>query len=120
MRLELYRCTPVLDYAHIFQFHKGAIRTIKAHFGVTPSDKFQFHKGAIRTIYTKQDAVYYPYFNSIKVRLEHANGCEPTHKNVFQFHKGAIRTMEGNDRQDPVRHFNSIKVRLEQTESAKK
>ena len=55
----------------IFQFHKGAIRTrkqtdrgkhpsyfnsikvrleLKAHFGVTPSDKFQFHKGAIRTL----------------------------------------------------------------------
>ena len=33
-----------------FQFHKGAIRTIEAHFGVRPNSQFQFHKGAIRTL----------------------------------------------------------------------
>ena len=27
VRLELYRITPQLDYADVFQFHKGAIRT---------------------------------------------------------------------------------------------
>ena len=46
-----------------FQFHKGAIRTIKAHFGVTPADKFQFHKGAIRTT----TSLYFCYGSFISI-----------------------------------------------------
>ena len=34
------------------------------------------------------------YFNSIKVRLEHANANASYLKQLFQFHKGAIRTRE--------------------------
>ena len=75
-----------------FQFHKGAIRTIKAHFGVTPPDKFQFHKGAIRTISSLVMRVLLIYFNSIKVRLEPAPFTPSTDDVGFQFHKGAIRT----------------------------
>ena len=56
-----------------FQFHKGAIRTIKKSFQNRDfSTLFQFHKGAIRT--------------------EQA-GLNPNLMMKFQFHKGAIRTL---------------------------
>ena len=55
-----------------------------------------------------------PYFNSIKVRLEHKmREYSNFYAALFQFHKGAIRTL--NNDKTPVcnSHFNSIKVRLE-------
>ena len=36
-------------YAHLFQFHKGAIRTWETKSGNDALCQFQFHKGAIRT-----------------------------------------------------------------------
>ena len=54
-------------------------------------------------------------FNSIKVRLRHADRLLPCPPTSFQFHKGAIKTpyVAGW----PVRDvcFNSIKVRLRHT-----
>ena len=36
----------------------------------------------------------FPYFNSIKVQLEHGVGVEDNSKaEQFQFHKGTIRTL---------------------------
>ena len=55
----------------IFQFHKGAIRTINSLVVKDYPIKFQFHKGAIRTLGSPDD-----------LRRDV----------LFQFHKGAIRT----------------------------
>ena len=54
---------------------------------------FQFHKGAIRTLQASGNLNGRTYFNSIKVRLElrTLKAC-PISFGVFQFHKGAIRT----------------------------
>ena len=78
----------------IFQFHKGAIRTLVGAGFYTDTLKFQFHKGAIRThlIHQSSDRLL-----------------------VFQFHKGAIRTLCRGTRPCPGSNFNSIKVRLELT-----
>ena len=76
-----------------FQFHKGAIRTLRDSRVDRHASIFQFHKGAIRTLRERVPICCLPYFNSIKVRLERKHedaslmGDEP-----FQFHKGAIRT----------------------------
>ena len=56
---------------HLFQFHKGSIRTRDAWGKPLAINRFQFHKGSIRTL----TAVAYGYldevrFNSIKVQLE--------------------------------------------------
>ena len=75
-----------------FQFHKGAIRTI-GYGRETEGLPFQFHKGAIRTLARRLFDNCESYFNSIKVRLEHAHGERGDGSNLsFQFHKGAIRT----------------------------
>ena len=54
--------------------------------------EFQFHKGAIRTIRFFGYFVFVAYFNSIKVRLEPNKRTEQEERELFQFHKGAIRT----------------------------
>ena len=53
---------------------------------------FQFHKGAIRTILPVILRVVFWYFNSIKVRLEPTSPFANEKVTTFQFHKGAIRT----------------------------
>ena len=54
---------------------------------------FQFHKGAIRTVGENHLSKDKNNFNSIKVRLEQAVGhLLNAAILVFQFHKGAIRT----------------------------
>ena len=53
------------------------------------------------------------YFNSIKVRLEHAIRHTHDIPAKFQFHKGTIRTTEIEHKLVIFLHFNSIKVRLE-------
>ena len=62
---------------------------------------FQFHKGAIRTLnFLDLRFSNLPYFNSIKVRLEHASDFViPEMDSIFQFHKGAIRTHIDEKRQ---------------------
>ena len=53
---------------------------------------FQFHKGTIRTKNLRLIARSLSYFNSIKVRLEHLSFDNNTTMDLFQFHKGTIRT----------------------------
>ena len=53
---------------------------------------FQFHKGAIRTLVEKSLRTHSLNFNSIKVRLERNALQKRSRALVFQFHKGAIRT----------------------------
>ena len=48
MRLELKNEQGKLR-AEIFQFHKGAIRTLDPRGANASALRFQFHKGAIRT-----------------------------------------------------------------------
>ena len=75
---------------------------------------FQFHKGAIRTIYDAAVPGLKAHFNSIKVRLEQAVGYLLNAAIlVFQFHKGAIRTDSQYISTELLLNFNSIKVRLE-------
>ena len=120
--------------AQIFQFHKGAIRTVvnmvmSLRFLYFNSIKvrlehpdfanqvlahlFQFHKGAIRTVPAQQHGIEYTKFQfhkgAIRTRL-----ITPLLKfNKFQFHKGAIRTRFLQRNRRINRNFNSIKVRLE-------
>ena len=81
---------------------------------------FQFHKGAIRTDSSACYLLFCIDFNSIKVRLEPVCHAIRPMSVRFQFHKGAIRTS--------VKfvcmlltnlNFNSIKVRLELIEVVK-
>ena len=53
---------------------------------------FQFHKGAIRTLIECNYSDKYLDFNSIKVRLELSAQLDQINFTTFQFHKGAIRT----------------------------
>ena len=76
----------------LFQFHKGTIRTIILNCLVSMSNIFQFHKGTIRTCIPATTIRAYPYFNSIKVRLEQKESASACILNQFQFHKGTIRT----------------------------
>ena len=97
----------------IFQFHKGAIRTIsKISFSKSilnfNSIKVRLELGAVvGGVVVRGD------FNSIKVRLELHRSGEGSERQTFQFHKGAIRT--DIERQNCLifSDFNSIKVRLE-------
>ena len=54
-----------------------------------------------------------PYFNSIKVQLEHRLKDSVFDLSVFQFHKGTIRTYQQPDVAILHQYFNSIKVQLE-------
>ena len=114
MRLERnsFECDVIATY--LFQFHKGAIRTllsnlsenvtlnfnsIKVRLEQSIADhsfegysRFQFHKGAIRT------------FGAV---------IQSRKNDKFQFHKGAIRTELSCSLQHHNGDFNSIKVRLE-------
>ena len=63
------------------------------NISVIPCKIFQFHKGAIRTLILAEFSKYLIYFNSIKVRLELSFFERQFFIDVlFQFHKGAIRT----------------------------
>ena len=78
---------------HIFQFHKGTIRTRIRGQIINIAKRFQFHKGTIRTIADQEPKKLLRNFNSIKVRLEHTGGNRVTFDSGFQFHKGTIRTL---------------------------
>ena len=49
VRLER-RIILIIIYLEIFQFHKGAIRTVRTDKSAYYYVSFQFHKGAIRTV----------------------------------------------------------------------
>ena len=65
---------------------------LNSQLSVAKYSGFQFHKGAIRTHKPAGQLCSVPYFNSIKVRLEHADTHNKEADTAFQFHKGAIRT----------------------------
>ena len=75
---------------------------------------FQFHKGAIRTLLSNLSENVTLNFNSIKVRLEQSIADHSFEGySRFQFHKGAIRTDVISGVKTANQYFNSIKVRLE-------
>ena len=92
MRLEHAQIGSSGDYAQIFQFHKGAIRTRNPRQVHAGNPEFQFHKGAIRTLADNPPSAPPNNFNSIKVRLEPKHADDTSYFIGFQFHKGAIRT----------------------------
>ena len=97
---------------HLFQFHKGTIKTLLSRYCLHKLRVFQFHKGTIKTQRNTKLRPFPQYFNSIKVRLKRFAlelvGCVLE----FQFHKGTIKTSAYADASDPLCDFNSIKVRL--------
>ena len=78
-----------------FQFHKGTIRTSGVREPCKGGSRFQFHKGTIRTLNYPFISHVIAYFNSIKVRLEHSVSLSLMFfVYIFQFHKGTIRTKQ--------------------------
>ena len=73
---------------------------------------YQFHKGTIKTLHRRCESRHYPYFNSIKVRLKHADTTPSLSMYQFQFHKGTIKSLPSWATSICLSHFNSIKVRL--------
>ena len=75
---------------------------------------FQFHKGAIRTIVDLSLNAFDNYFNSIKVRLEHMGVVGSP---LFRFNFNSIKVRLELKAEKGVKislpNFNSIKVRLE-------
>ena len=55
---------------HLFQFHKGTIKTKKSNSLKGIGSSFQFHKGTIKTSSASCVALCGLNFNSIKVRLK--------------------------------------------------
>ena len=74
---------------------------------------FQFHKGAIRTVNDTLTSCSLSSFNSIKVQLEQILDILTCGIFRFQFHKGAIRTLSVIMFKTTYFSFNSIKVQLE-------
>ena len=66
---------------------------------------FQFHKGAIRTLLVLSLVVCHQHFNSIKVRLELSAEIAAAALSAFQFHKGAIRTKTAGLYNDNILKF---------------
>ena len=75
--------------------------------------EFQFHKGAIRTIREANRRDGFLGFNSIKMQLEQRQPSRRSLSFSFQFHKGAIRTTLRLCMALVLLRFNSIKVQLE-------
>ena len=76
-----------------FQFHKGTIKTLKPVQNSYDTIEFQFHKGTIKTLLLLTIYLIFNNFNSIKVRLKHANVYHSFLSYYeFQFHKGTIKT----------------------------
>ena len=77
----------------MFQFHKGAIKTVYAYFFYILMMRFNSIKVRLRRDGLGGVVTIDFGFNSIKVRLRrHRLGNEPV-DNLFQFHKGAIKTL---------------------------
>ena len=97
-----------------FQFHKGAIRTLRCGPLRSSIRDFNSIKVRLELLWASSICFFSSYFNSIKVRLEQ---WKPWRRifilYIFQFHKGAIRTKWHLPRCHQLGNFNSIKVRLE-------
>ena len=96
MRLELPWLNWLFSRFWVFQFHKGAIRTlIRVIFGHR-STYFNSIKVRLEQIKGSPLTDIGKNFNSIKVRLERFLGSKKPRLTTFQFHKGAIRTYRGS------------------------
>ena len=79
------------------------------------SEWFQFHKGAIRTVRSICSAAPLLCFNSIKVRLEPKQEVEDQVNHIrFNSIKVRLEPCSVRRAKAAVLSFNSIKVRLEQ------
>ena len=95
VRLKLGLLDMILLNFHLFQFHKGTIKTFIFLSSVPWDSPFQFHKGTIKTLgYLIAPTAEY-HFNSIKVRLKLYNKDLIDSEKEFQFHKGTIKTGSG-------------------------
>ena len=91
VRLERIDSTVVFLKLNYFNSIKVRLEPISfLWFFVRPL--FQFQKGAIRTMLPISRLHQPLHFNSIKVRLEQRRRREKPLASPFQFHKGAIRT----------------------------
>ena len=105
--------TAGVEQQQTFQFHKGAIKTQLLFTGSFTASQFQFHKGTIKTLNSKPLLTALTDFNSIKVRLKHAELKTSFDRfDGFQFHKGTIKTASATACSLVFNYFNSIKVRL--------
>ena len=115
MRLEPVKAIGKDNFYESFNSIKVRLELAARGTEIIPLGMFQFHKGAIRTIYLltmlmliicfnsikvrlEQRKVHRQKridhgFNSIKVRLELTLRNDDSHLWKFQFHKGAIRTI---------------------------
>ena len=76
----------------LFQFHKGAIRTLVLQMLISRRYNFNSIKVRLEQSAGLRCKTICRYFNSIKVRLEHFRRRVEIALDLFQFHKGAIRT----------------------------
>ena len=87
----------MLQYVFIvLHFNSIKVRLkLNYNFPVFRKHIFQFHKGTIKTSKYNKLTTAYVYFNSIKVRLKPGSG-KPQSASItrFQFHKGTIKTMQ--------------------------
>ena len=92
MRLELKSARDYYEGGFLFQFHKGAIRTLLPVVPLVVLLYFNSIKVRLELLIATILIKSLSDFNSIKVRLEPS--CSTSHNVVarFQFHKGAIRT----------------------------
>ena len=78
---------------HIFQFHKGTIKTQDRVLGFVPRYNFNSIKVRLKlVIMPVMVLVCICYFNSIKVRLKQNLAAGAAAGSAFQFHKGTIKT----------------------------
>ena len=75
-----------------FQFHYGAINSLKRYKISTTETVFQFHYGAINRTDAIIDTVVELHFNSTMVRLIVPTSTCVTPISLFQFHYGAINS----------------------------
>ena len=134
MRLERW-VAGCFFFTRRFQFHKGAIRTVRiaaAEFRLRHFNSIKVRLELLLVVYMVTVfldfnsikvrlephriflcALSSSYFNSIKVRLERMPITCSLKALLFQFHKGAIRTIDPKLSKQVFDNFNSIKVRLE-------
>ena len=77
---------------NVFQFHKGAIRTLIVPYITFFPFSFNSIKVRLEPKARISNMLRDQSFNSIKVRLERVSFAFQFGSGSFQFHKGAIRT----------------------------
>ena len=116
MRLR-QRSTFVVHGTLEFQFHKGAIKTIKEEWKQAYYRSFNSIKVRLRHTTLSNLSFEITSFNSIKVRLRPGISTAAMNGYSFQFHKGAIKTGLLKSVVVFGLCFNSIKVRLRHSDN---